>query len=793
MSRSLRPIGRTWRTPNTMNLPDTIRQKHAGLFPQRPTHVLDGQWSFAWSDRAEAICTVADVARSGLEARACRVPGNFELDLRANGLIDEPFFGNNVAALRRYESAHIWYLLRFDCAMPACTDPVLVFEGLDCFANVYLNGCHLGSTANALVEHVIAAKGLRAEGNELVVHLRPAAEEARRFDFPAGAVAHPCSYEGLFVRKPPHAFGWDIMPRAVTAGIWRPVRLEFLPRARFETVWLETTSVDERNAELTLHFRTRLPPGDMSGYRIELTGTCGEARLDASGPVIFEAGRISFTVNNPRRWWPRDRGSPDLYGVTVRLLKDDRECDWAAFRHGIRTVELRRTSVTDEDGRGDFCFWVNGERVFIRGTNWVPADAYHSRDAERLPRMLSLASECGCNLIRCWGGNVYEDREFFEFCDENGILVWQDFALACAVYPQTDEFARIIEDEGRRIVRRLRQHASLALWAGDNECDLAYDWYHRGSPVSNRLTRIVLPRVLSDEDPSRPFLPSSPCVDATAFPLDRRFLPENHLWGPRDYYKSPFYTNSLCHFVSEIGYHGCPSLVSLRRFISEEKLWPPGNEEWLLHGTSPIPGLDLWDFRIELMCKQVREMFGTMPDNLGDFVWQSQCVQAEADKFFVELFRGAKWRRTGLIWWNLIDGWPQFSDSVVDYFFEKKLAYDFIRRAQQPVIVMVREAQGWSQDLVVCNDTRNPQNLKYVVHELGDERPLAQGQSLAAADAVTILEALPFVRSRQRFLVIDWECGIAKGRSHYLAGNPPFNADQYREWIEQTYGAECHS
>ncbi|MFA5263596.1 MAG: hypothetical protein WC378_07190 [Opitutaceae bacterium] len=767
-------------------------QSSPPLNPLRKALALDGPWSFAWSEQPAEFRTIADVQKSGMDALPCQVPGNFELDLLANGRIKEPYVGMNIVALQRFESTHVWYYRRFDCTIPKGTEPVFVFEGLDCFADIYLNGILIGSTANALVEHVVSAKGLRSGSNEMLIHIRPSLDEARKYDYPPGAVAQLPGYGGMYVRKPPHAFGWDIMPRAVSGGIWRSVRLEFLPAARLETVWLETTAADESNADLTLHFRTRLPMGNISGYRIAIEGKCGKARFEAAGPVVFEAGRVTFSVANPKRWWPRDRGLPELYDVTVRLIKGDRECDRAVFRHGIRMVQLLRTSVTDESGSGEFCFLVNGERTFIRGTNWVPADTYHSRDAARIPRILELAKECGCNLIRCWGGNVFESREFFDFCDENGILVWQDFALACVVYPHNDELARIIEDEARKVVRRLRQHASLALWSGDNECDLAHDWHQRGSPEGNRLTRIVLPRVLSDEDPSRPYLPSSPCVDGKAFLTDRRYLPEDHLWGPRDFFKSPYYTHSLCHFVSEIGYHACPSVKSVKRFITKAKLWPPGNDEWLLHGTSPIPGITAWDYRIELMSKQAGEMFGKIADNLADFAWQSQSVQAEANKFFIELFRGAKWRRTGLIWWNLIDGWPQFSDAVVDYYFEKKLAFDFIRRAQQPVIAMVREAKGWIHDLVACNDTRTPVALNFVVRELGVAKPLVKGRRIAAADAVTVLGTLPYFRKHQRFLVIDWKSddGKIRGRNHYLAGNPPFSPADYRRWIKQAYGTD---
>lgn len=756
-------------------------------FPLHPRLDLNGPWSFALSFQPGEYRTVADIEAGGMETSPCQVPGNLELDLHAAGKIPDPFTGMNIASLRKYESAHVWYFRRFDCAVAGNSTPVLVFEGLDCFADVWLNGRNIGSSANALVEHSFPAEGLRATGNELVVHLRPVSEEAKKYSYPPGAVAQPNSYESLRVRKAPHVFGWDIMPRAVSAGIWRPVRLEFRPSPRLETVWLETTAADDREAKLTLHFRSHLPPGDPSAYSITVAGACGDSRFEARSSVMFEAGRITFAVRNPRRWWPRDRGEQALYDVNVSLRRDGRELDRVEFRHGIRMVELHRTSLTDEAGAGDFCFLINGERVFMRGTNWVPADAYHSRDAGRLPSMLALAEESGCNMIRCWGGSVYEPAAFFDFCDEHGILVWQDFAMACAVYPQDDAFARIIDDEARKVIRRLRQHPSLVCWSGDNECDRAYDWYRRGLADGNRLTRETLPRALADEDPSRPYLPSSPWIDAKASPADRRYLPEAHLWGPRDYFRSVYYANSPAHFASEIGYHGCPAASSVRRFISPEKLWPPGNDEWLLHATSPVPGVDLWDYRVELMVKQLREMFGAFPSSLDEFAWQSQCVQAEAKKFFIELFRGAKWRRTGILWWNLIDGWPQFSDAVVDYYFEKKLAFAFIARAQQPLLVMLREPQGWTQELVACNDTRNPATLRYSVRDADTDQVLVEGTSTAAPDAVTVLSVLPFTRSMVRFLVIDWESPHGPARNHYLSGDPPFDAARYGSWLHKAY------
>ena len=751
-----------------------------------PDFSLDGAWSLAYGFEPPAapFTAIAEIERAGLPVHAATVPGNVELDLHAAGVVPDPFHGTNLVGLRRFETAHFWYFRKFAADAPADLEPVLRFEGVDCYADVYLNGVHIGACDNMLIEHEFDVGGsLRAE-NELVVHIRPALEEAARFSYGPGVAAGPANYAGLYVRKAPHMFGWDIMPRALSAGLWRPVTLRFRPPERLESVYLRTLAADEREARLVLHYGARLSDPVNRRYEIEVVGTCGDSRFAARAPMAFGAGRLPVSVPRPKRWWPRGRGAADLYDVTVRLFRDGDEIDSATFRHGIRTVVLRRTSLTDSQGNGEFCFEVNGERVFVLGTNWVPADAYHSRDVERIPRMIEFAKEAGCNMIRCWGGNVYENDLFFDLCDEAGILVWQDFALACAVYPQDDAFCERLAREATRVVRRLRGHACLALWAGDNECDEAHDWHGCGDPNAHRPTREVLPRVLRVEDPARPYLPSSPYIDTAAYPASRAFLPERHLWGPRDHYKSDYYRNSLCHFASEIGYHGCPAPASVRRFVSPDKQWPPGNDEWLLHATSAIPGVSGHDSRIALMENQVREMFGEVPDNLSDFAFASQCVQAEAFKFFIELFRAAKWRRTGILWWNLIDGWPQFSDAVVDYYFEKKLAFETIRRSQQPLCLMLREPANWRQELVAANDTRQDVEVEFSVRDGDSGEVVTSGQGRVRADAATPLATIPFSAGKQRFYVIDWSSPVGSGRNHYLAGNPPWDWRRYRDWIE---------
>jgi beta-mannosidase len=251
-------------------------------------------------------------------------------------------------------------------------------------------------------------------------------------------------------------------------------------------------------------------------------------------------------------------------------MRDGVLCDEKDIRFGVRSVELIRTSTTDENGNGEFLFKINGKKIFCLGTNWVPLDAFHSRDLERLAPALEMIDDIGCNMIRCWGGNVYENDAFYEYCDEHGIMIWQDFGMGCGVYPQDACFAEKLRVEAVAVIKRLRQHASLILWAGDNEVDVfsASDGFRR-NPNHNILTRQILPQALRENDLVRPYLPSSPYVDEEAFQT-RKPTSEEHLWGPRDYFKGNYYGTSKCHFASETGYHGCPSPKSLEKFISKE-------------------------------------------------------------------------------------------------------------------------------------------------------------------------------------------------------------------------------
>ncbi len=509
------------------------------------TFSLDGRWRMAWAkhdapiDR-NALTDIAAIQSADIPTVEAKVPGNAELSLSEAGILpDDLFYGDNILLVQEYEDCHFWYYRSFDAEGFGEGDAIR-FEGIDTVAEIYLNGVLLGKTENMLIPHELILPELRHCGNELVVHILPTCIEARKYPVDAGSFALRYNYDSLQIRKAGHCFGWDIMPRVVSAGIWRSVTLIEKKAERIEEIYLYTLSVDAaaNRATIGCYHNLTLEKGCLRGYRIRVEGVLGESRFASEQEVWHTCGRFTIGIGDAKLWWPRSMGAANLYDITVTLLYHDAVIDTRQLRFGIRTVKLERTSLTDSTGSGQFRFLVNGTPFFVKGTNWVPVDAFHSRDRARLPQILPMLTDIGCNAVRCWGGNVYEDDLFYDFCDENGIAVWQDFAMGCGVYPQDERFQKQLANEADVIIKRLRNHPSIVLWAGDNECDSAYSWGGAvRNPNANMLTRRVLPEAIERYDPYRSFLPSSPYIDEAAYNRPEGFreayLPEQHCWGPQ--------------------------------------------------------------------------------------------------------------------------------------------------------------------------------------------------------------------------------------------------------------------
>ena len=751
---------------------------------------LDGEWLLFYEEnrlvkKDTQWNTISALKASGFRAVGAKVPGNFEIDFERAGVIEDVFFGLNPLDAQKRENYHFWYARTFSWTEAKAFD--LLFEGIDTFANVYLNGTHIGSTDNMLISHTLPATSWKQGENELVVHIKPVFLESRKHPIGAGVITHQkYNAESLSVRKAAHMFGWDIMPRILSGGIWRSVFLVEKREERIAEIYLRAVKVSEGRADLRLYYETALT-GDLAHeYVLKTVGVCKDHRFERETRLWNASGVENFHIEAPYLWWTRDMGEQNLYDVTAVLYHGDTLIDRMDFRFGIRKFTLERTSLSGESG--EFCFYLNGEKLFVRGTNWVPLDALHSRDAERLPRALALLSESGCNMVRFWGGNVYEDERMYDYCDENGIAIWQDFAMGCATYPNDDALCEAIKKEVTAVVKKYRHHASLAAWAGDNECDeAAVSWTPSGvDPNRNRLTRKVIPYVLDAHDPDRIYIPSSPYIDQMAYDSGRPGeTPEKHLWGPRDYFKSDFYKRSPASFASETGYHGCPAPESIRKFIPEDKLFPwQGNDFWQVHATCMELGENArYAFRTALMANQIKVLFGEEPQTLERFAKMSQASQAEAMKYFVERFRSGKWKRTGIIWWNLLDGWPQFSDAVVDYYYTKKQAFYAIKRSQQPICLMFREPEDGKLMLVGANEHLHDVPITYTVTDLAEARVVASAEATLLCNAATELTSVKARADRMHFYVIEWQAGEVRGKNYYVNAPVPYSFDEYERYL----------
>ena len=707
------------------------------------------------------------------------VPGCVQLDLSNQGYLPKDLFmGENILEAEKYEDYEWWYERSFT-ATEKKKNTFLVFEGVDCLAEYFLNGKKIGESKNAFIEHEFRIDDFINIGeNTVTVHIKSAILYAKGEDYPI-RLLHSQHPEGCYLRKPPHSFGWDIMPRLVTAGLWREVRLEERDELYFTQAYVQAGT-----KEKTFYYSIASDTSYIDGAEIELVFSCGDSCFNKRFPCKQEFGLVTFEIENQKLWYPYGYGEANVYDGKAKIYRDGKLIHEKEMSFGIRDVVLDRR---DRDGLddGQFRFLINGTEIMCKGSNWVPLDAFHCRDAERYDTALSLVRDIGCNILRCWGGNVYEDHKFFDFCDRNGIMVWQDFAMACAQYPDREDFNRNLEHEATAVIRKLRNHPSLILWAGDNEIDACFPQY---DPNQNKITRQILPKCVRDNDLRRPYLPSSPYISPKMYEAGVRsqvhgsILVEDHLWGPRDYFKSDFYLGNKAHFVSETGYHGCPSLESIKKFITPEKVWPyHNNPEWILHSSDQKGN----DGRVMLMENQIRQLFGHVPTEPEEYVLASQISQAEAKKYFIERMRVGRPEKTGIIWWNLLDGWPQMSDAVVDYYFTKKLAYGYIKRSQAPFVIAAGEISSWNLPIYACNDTMEEKTGHFTVKDASTDEIIYKGDFKAEINTSTLIAELPIYYSEKRVLIFEWEYNGEAGFNHYLCGYPPFSLEMYKSAMKK--------
>jgi beta-mannosidase len=771
-----------------------------GKLARRATS-LNGPWSLTYGKLAEYPEKSPGTAPpADWPTIPAVVPGNVELDMVAAGKLEPLETGNRVLQALTLENHQWWYKRTFQAGPVEPGEKAeLVFEGLDCIGTVWLNGKEVGRAANMLVPQRfdVTSALLPGQMNEIVVRIDPAVPAGLMY--PHTGWEHPANdhWEHLHIRKAAHMYGWDIMPRIVGAGLWKDVYVEYVRPTRISSVYWYTKSVDVKQGHATVSVAWSID-GAASNCKLEVVlRRNGETAARSETVLTSASGQQDLAFDQAALWWPRGYGERPLYEATVTLFSQDgKEIDRNVNRIGIRTIELDRTDLLTADGKGKFGFTVNGVPVFVKGTDYSCLDGLHSRDHLHVDRTVQLMAEANCNMARCWGGNVYPEDRFFDLCDEAGIMVWQDFNMACAVYPKDKEFLNAIDKEARLIVPRFRNHPSLALWSGNNECDDAFEWTKEAGkpavdPNLDLSTRKTIPGVLKELDPNRAYLPSSPYHSPAVFAAGNKTdsMPEVHLWGPRGYFKAPFYTSSPAHFASEIGYHGCPSRASLERMMDPDSVhpWVTGhqwNEQWLTKSCRSDPNDKTTLGRNDLMVNQVKAFFGACPDDLDEFILASQITQAEAMKFFVEMFRQQKGTKQGILWWNIRDGWPILSDAVVDYYFDKKLAFHYLQHVQRDVqAICCEEVQG-KHPVVVVNDTLKQAKGHLEITRAGDSANLLDVAFDVEPNGKATLGSLPHPAKNEMWK-LHWTAeGHAAHNSHYLAFTPTVSFEQYKEWMK---------
>lgn len=748
---------------------------------------LNGSWTLYYNlEKGSLPGNPSELKRSHWPSIPAIVPGNVELDLFKAGIEQDPFFGDNIYSYRKYEIYQWWYEREFNFhgEWSPSDDLYLQIDGIDTFATIWLNDQLIGRTNNMLMAYEFEVTSILRRGrNTITIRIESAIRKAAAYDYPVFLYGNEGNDEICWLRKPAHCFGWDIAPRFTSAGIWKDVCITRRSKARITELYFATISHEENRAVVLVSLRWKSPEPCADGYRVRICGRCKDATFETERALCFTSHSFLIHIEKPMIWNPRGYGRPNVYTVVTELYKDGSLIDIRKENMGIRTVEFLTEYTPDR--QGSFQVIVNSIPVMVLGTNWVALDAFHSRDRSRLGRAFRLVDDLDCNMIRCWGGNVYEQDAFYNLCDRKGVMVWQDFSFACSTYPHNPQFFDIIQAEVAQVIKRLRNHPSLIVWVGDNEVDQNYAnrKYQMPHVRRNAISRDILPACVRDHDPYRFYLPSSPYIPENQRP-DQYAVPEQHLWGPRDYYKGSFYKDTTARFISEIGYHGCPALSTLESFISMHNIWPCDNSEWQTHSTEYIESNSRSYNRIQLMIDQVETMFGSVPTRVQDFILASQVSQAEALKFFIETVRSQRHNKTGIIWWNLLDCWPQISDAIVDYYFRKKIAYYYIRRSQQPVCVILTEHENWKHEVVVDNCTIHDVPLTLMISD-GDNRALVFSSSIVArANTAVSAGYLRSISGKQRLYIIKWEIGEVSYYNHYVSGFIPYDLKLYKIWLK---------
>ena len=646
-----------------------------------------------------------------------QVPGDTHSALLAARRIADPYAGCNEldaqwVGREDWRYSRTFAISRDWLAMPSV---FLHCGSLDTFAQIRINGRLAGVTENQFVRYRFEVRPfLRAGVNRIDILFRSAENKARAlarklpYAIPCGINPVQSMHRNL-VRKTQCHSGWDWGPCLMVSGIYGEIYLGACEQGRIEYTYCEQEHAKGRcRVEVFCEFRA-VADGPAT-LDVELGGD------SVSKPVSLKRGlntvKAVLTVKQPRLWWPNGYGEQPLYPLTVRLGGD--EC---RKQIGLRKLEL--VSKEDKVGRSLF-FRVNGVDIFCKGANWIPCDALPGRQTPaHYDELVTSAARAHMNMLRVWGGGQYEADVFYQLCDAKGLLVWQDFMFACALYPANREFLESVRREARHQVKRLRDYACLALWCGNNENIGAFNWFEESRKNRdrylldyNRLNEGVLAGVVEECDPTRVFWPSSPCGGpgdfSDTFHSDNRG--DMHFWGVWHEGKSFDAYSRICpRFCSEFGFQSFPSLTTIRSYAPETQfnVTAPVMEHHQRHpgGNSKITEMFTRYFRV--------------PEGFAHSVYLSQVQQGLAIKAAVECWRRQRPTCMGTIYWQLNDNWPVCSWSSLEYQGRWKLLHYMAKRFYAPAIVTARQRGDGRVEVWLVNDAPRSRPARVRVRTVG--------------------------------------------------------------------------
>jgi len=616
------------------------------------------------------------------------VPGCIHTDLIAAGIIAD-------ISVDARESDQMWiwksdsiYRTNID-QNSASSHTSLKFHGLDTLASVFINGRLALSTKNMHRSYEIEITNeLKVGDVDLEIHFRAPLTDAEEQIEKLGLYPKPLDMPYNYQRKMACSYGWDWGPITISSGIWKKVELIKWDTAYFSSVSV-LPSIEEQIPTLTV--RPNIV-GIHEGHKVQIQ-VLDSDNVIATEIISAELDSHTFKVPSAKLWQPRGRGEQKLYSVETQLIYDEKVLQSETKRVGFRTVELDTSVINSQDlpGKHMFAIKVNGLRLWIKGVNWIPDDPFPTRvTRERYELRIKDMLDANINAIRVWGGGIYESEDFYNLCDQEGIVVWQDFLFACAAYPETPEMFEEVELEAREAVRRLQSHPSLVMWCGGNECIEGFQYWGwketlAGKPWGETFYLETLNKVVKELDGTRPYIPGSPFSthsdDVHSFNSGTNHIWD--VWNELGYERFEQYTPS---FAAEFGFNGPGSWSMLTRSIGKESL--DSKDEDVETHLKALKG-------ISKIAESLAREFTSPPTQGVPWYFASALVQARAVEVGLKHFRSLNDVCSGTILWQFNDMWPAISWSVVDYTGFRKLAWHAMKSAYQPrTIAIGRVDQG---------------------------------------------------------------------------------------------------